>query len=76
MNDEDSSFGQNEEDDKIDDYMVSANGVEIKVEEFEVSDSLNNRQIANFEYQGIHYQLKGVMEKMEFKKILENLHFF
>lgn len=76
MNDEDSSFGQNEEDKKIDEYVVSINGVEIKVEEFEVSDSLENRQMANFEYKGMHYQLKGVIEKTEFQKILENLYFF
>lgn len=76
MNDEDSSFVQNEEDDKIDEYTISVNGVEIIVEEFEKPENVLNRQEANFEYQGVHYHLKGVMEREEIKKILENLPFF
>ncbi len=76
MNELDSSLGQNEEDYKIDEYIVSTNGVEIKVEEFKKPENSINRQEANFEYQGVHYQLKGVMEKGEFKEILENLYFF
>lgn len=76
MNDEDSSFGQNEEDNKIDEYTMSVKGIEIKVEEFEKPENVMNRQEANFEYQGMHYHLKGVMEGEEFKKILENLLFF
>lgn len=76
LNDEDSSFVQNEEDNKIDEYTMSIEGTEIKVEEFEKPDNVMNRQEANFEYQGMHYHLKGVMEKEEFKKILENLLFF
>lgn len=76
LNDEDSSVGQNEEDNKIDTYTVSNNGIEINAEEFEVEDSSENRQIADFEYLGVHYQLKGVMKKSEFKKILKNLQFF
>lgn len=76
MNDEDSSFGQNEEDNKIDEYTISIKGIEIKAEEFEVVDNSENRQVANFEYLGVHYQLKGVVKKSEFKKILENLQFF
>lgn len=75
MNDTDSSMVRIEEDKKIDEYIVFAKGVEIKVEEFEKSESSMNRQEANFEYEGIHYHLKGVMEREEFKKILENLFF-
>lgn len=76
LNDEDSSVGQNEEDNMIDEYTVSVKEMEIKVEEFEVASSSVNRQIADFEYLGVHYQLKGVVKKSEFKKILENLQFF
>lgn len=76
MNDEDSSFGQNEEDNKIDEYTISVKGIEIRVEEFEKPENLMNRQEANFEYQGVHYHLKGVIEREEIKKILENLYFF
>lgn len=76
MNDSDASIDQNEEDNKIDEYIVCVNEMKIKVEEFEVADNSNNRQIANFEYKDVHYQLKGVMERSEFKKILENLYFY
>ena len=31
--------------------------------------------IKEFEYNDIHYQIKGSMEKEEFEKILENLFF-
>lgn len=76
VNDDDSSWGEKEEDNKIDEYTISVNGVDINVEEFDVSDSSMNRKVANFEYKGVHYQLKGVIEKAELKKILENLYFF
>ena len=33
------------------------------------------RYIAEFEDKGIQYQLKGVMKKDEFEKILKNLFF-
>lgn len=76
VSDVDSSWGQKEEDKKIGEYTLSINEIEIKVDEFQVEDPLEIRQTANFEYQGVHYQLSGVMEKEELKKILENLYFF
>lgn len=76
VNSADSSWGEKEEDKKIDEYTILVNNIEIIVEEFQVNDLLDNRQTANFEYQGIDYQLSGVMKKEEFKKILENLYFF
>ena len=76
INDADSSWGEKEEDVKVDEYQVSVNAIEINVEEFQIPNNSKNRQVANFEYHGIHYQLTGAMEKIEFKKILENLYFF
>ncbi len=76
INSSDSSWGEKKEDKKINEYTVSISGVEVRVSEFLVADSSENRQAANFEYQGVHYQLKGVMKTEEFKKILENLYFF
>lgn len=76
VNDADSSWGEKEEDIKINEYSVSANVIEVNVEEFQIPNNSENRQVANFEYQGIHYQLTGTMEKEEFKKIIENLYFF
>ena len=76
VSDVDSSWGEKEEDIKLDEYTVYVNDLEIKVEEFLVNNTVGKRQVAYFEYQGIHYQLKGVMERGEFEKILENLYFF
>ncbi len=76
VNDADSSWGEKEEDIKVEEYQILVNEIEISVEEYQVPNNLINRQVANFEYKGIHYQLTGVMEKSEFKKILENFYFF
>lgn len=76
VNSADSSWGEKEEDFKVDDYTVLASEMEIRVEEFQVYNSINNRQTANFEYQGVHYQLTGVMERADFEMILKNLYFF
>lgn len=76
VNDVDSSWGQKEEDNKVNEYTVPVNGIEIEVEEFQVNNNLENRQIATFEYKGAHYQIIGVMKKSEFEKILKNLYFY
>ncbi len=76
VSDVDSSWGEKEEDIKINDYTIFVNDIEIKIEEFLVHNSSENRQVANFQYQGVHYQLKGIMQREEFNKILENLYFF
>lgn len=75
INDSDSSIGQKELDKLIDEYQLESNGgINVKVEEYEIDNSVN-RYIGEFEYQGVHYQLKGVMEKQEFEEILKNLAF-
>lgn len=76
MNDDDSSFGQKELDQKIDEYEFNSNGVKINIEEFKVNDSEEKRYIAEFEYRDTYYQLKGVMDKAVLEKILKNLLFF
>ena len=76
MNDADSSYGIKTEDVKVDEYSVSTDKMDIKVEEYQVPKYSEHRQIANFEYQGVKYQLKGIMGREEFKQILNNLYFF
>lgn len=76
VNDTDSSWGEKEEDIKVNKYTVVLNNIEIIVEEFEIPDGTEYRQIADFEYLGVHYQLKGIMEREEFEKILKNLVFW
>lgn len=75
INDNDSSWGQNQEDIKTNEFTIRIDDIEINIEEFEIDDGINSRYEANFEYQGVHYQLKGIIEKKEFEKILNNLYF-
>ncbi len=74
-NDTDSSFSQKDLDSLINEYELKNNNVSIHVEEYTINNSSNRRYIAEFEYQGVQYQLMGRMEKKEFDNILKNLFF-
>ncbi len=76
LDDIESSWGEVETDKEIEKYIISVNGVDVIVSEYEVKDYEIYRRVAEFVYKGVHYQLKGVMEKGEFELILNNLHFF
>lgn len=73
MNDTDSSLVQKDLDDLINEYDIQNSNFNIHVQEYDIEDTLNKRFIAEFEYQDIQYQLKGIMEKDEFDNILKNL---
>lgn len=75
MNDTESSFSQKDLDSLINEYEIQNNNLSIHVEEYTVDGSINRRYIAEFEYQGSQYQIKGSMAKEEFDKILKNLFF-
>ncbi len=75
MNDTDSSLGQKELDQLLDEYTIENSGVKIIVKEFDVDDSERNRYVAEFTYKDVHYQLKGIMIKSEFDEIIKNLIF-
>lgn len=76
MNNSDSSLGQKTLDKLINEFEVKTDKQTIKVEEYEVEEYKTPRFIATFSYRGVHYQLKGIMEKEEFEKILKNLSYF
>lgn len=76
LNDEDSSWGELEEDKKIKEYDLTVNDVIITIKEYEVRNDDSYRRIAEFTYRGVHYRLKGIIEKEDFELILKNLHFF
>lgn len=78
LNSNDSEKTENIEDEKIDEYIVVdiKEKLKIKVKEYQVPKYNEYRRVADFEYKGIYYQLKGIMEKEEFDKILENLKFY
>lgn len=75
MNDSDSSFVQKDLDSLINEYEVHNGNFIIYVEEYDIDNTSDKRFIAEFEYQGIQYQLMGDIEKADFDKILENLFF-
>lgn len=72
---EDSSWVEKNEDRQVGEYIQCVNGVEIEIAELEKPDQAGIRRVARFEYKGMHYELKGVLEKAELEKILENLYF-
>lgn len=70
-NNSDSSLGQKEEDTLTDTIEIEALDQTIVIEEYAKKNS--KRYLVNFTKEGVHYQLKGVMEKEEFIKIVKNL---
>ena len=74
-NSTDSSFGEKTVDQLLDEYEFKNGKHSILVKQYEIKNSDEERYIAEFEYNDIHYQIKGSMEKEEFEKILENLFF-
>lgn len=74
-NSEDSSRGARIEDEKIGEYTCENGAVKIIVEEFQKSTETEIRRVATFEYQGVQYELKGVIEKEKFDEIIKNLYF-
>ncbi|MCI6467397.1 MAG: DUF4367 domain-containing protein [Faecalicatena sp.] len=75
QNDSDSSLVQKEEDILIDTFKISTQNQKIVVKEYEVKNYSQRRYVAQFTYNGCEYQLKGIMEKEEFIKIIKDLQF-
>ncbi len=72
----DAPSGYDIEDKEVDQYKKQIENVEITVTEYVIEDSGQHEFSAEFQYQDVSYFLTGVIEKDEFEKILENLHFF
>lgn len=70
------SFGYDIEDTVVDEYIKTVGDTEIQVTEYVIEESNQQEFSAKFEYKDITYILTGIIEKEEFEKILENLHFF
>lgn len=75
-NDIDSSYTEKVADEHIDTFEVESDKQIIIVDEYFVEETEEYRYVTNFEYQGIQYRLKGVMNREEFVEILENLYYF
>lgn len=74
-NSKDSSLGQKTVDNLTNEYEIENGGKKIQIKEYEVKNKKEKRYIAEFECKDIQYQLKGIMEKEEFDKIIKNLFF-
>ena len=75
MNAEDSSLGQKESDGIIDEFTIENNMKKINVTEYQVKGYEETGFLAEFEDYGVHYQLRGMMERDELEKVLKNLKF-
>ena len=69
------SFGFKIEDKVVDKYFFQAHGKDIQIKEYQVAGGKKKRFSANFEEMGLKYFLTGTMERTDFEKIIENLHF-
>ena len=73
---EDIAWGADIEDIFIQEYKYSLKIVEVSIQEYEIEDTGKKKYSASFDYQDVHYQLTGIMEKEEKEEILNNLYFF
>lgn len=73
---QDFSFGYDIEDTIVDEYVKTVKNTKIQVTEYLIEESNQQEFSAEFKYQDVTYILTGIIEKDEFEKILENLHFF
>ncbi|HJA12846.1 MAG TPA: DUF4367 domain-containing protein [Candidatus Mediterraneibacter merdipullorum] len=76
MNDADSSYGQIEPDQLVEEYQTEIRGITINIKKYLVEESDQERYIAEFEYMDAQYEIKGMMEKDKFEKIINNLIFY
>ena len=75
MNDTDSSLTQKDLDVLVDKYVIENNKIPINIEEYRINNSTEIRFVAEFEYQNVQYELKGIMKKDIFDDIVKNLFF-
>lgn len=76
LNQTDSSKGVTKEDSEVNVYEIEVEGNKVQIEERKIEKIGEKSLIAEFEYKGVYYQLKGIMKKSEFNKIIKNLKFY
>ena len=76
LNQTDSSKGVTKEDSEVNVYEIEVEGNKVQIEERKIEKIGEKSLIAEFEYKGDYYQLKGIMKKSEFNKIIKNLKFY
>lgn len=76
LNQTDSSRGVTREDSEVNVYEIEVDGNKVEIEERKIEKIGEKSLIAEFEYKGVYYQLKGIMKKSDFNKIIKNLKFY
>lgn len=71
----DESIGIDVEDQLVDTYSYDTGGFIVEIKEYFISESKETEFSAEFEYEKVHYQLMGIMEREDLEEILKNLHF-
>ena len=72
----DASFVTDIEDEKVQEYQMNINDVEVSVKEYLIVDSGENRWTVHFEYQDVQYLLRITNMKQEIvEKIVKDLYF-
>lgn len=71
----DESLGIDIEDELVNEYEYPLEEVVVQILEYKVAENKAEEYVARFEYLGVHYQLVAMVEKEEFEKILNRLHF-
>jgi len=75
-NDMDSSYTEDVPDKLTDTFEVKTDKQTIVVEEYLIEETQEYRYVTNYDYEGLHYRLKGVMNREDFENILKNLYYF
>lgn len=71
----DESIGIDIEDQLVDAYSYDTGSFIVEIKEYFISESEETEFSAEFEYEKVHYQLMGIMEREDLEEILENLYF-
>lgn len=68
-------WGFDIEDILIDEYVYMINETEVRISQYEIEETNEEKYTARFDYKDVHYQITGVMTQKEMESILNNLHF-
>lgn len=71
----DESIGIDIEDRLVDTYSYETDDFVVEIKEYLIAESNEIEISGEFDYQRVHYQLTGIMDKEDFEEILENLYF-
>lgn len=72
----DETWGFDVEDILLNEYKYVLDETEVIIGEYKIEENDKRKYTARFEYQDIHYQIAGAIDKEEIEEILNNLYFF